>query len=224
LYSSAKDTLLNEIEPRPLSIDEAIPYFQRGAALLDTRSKEEYVEAHVPGSTYIFANEKLGERIGAVLPRGVQIVLLIGTDQDYAEIVRSLAQAGYENIAGYLNGGIAAWEAEGLPTSSGDVEDINVNQLQDMLQSDPALQVVDVRESWEFRMGHVPDALLMPLGELHTHIDELDPDQPVILICATGVRSLSAAALLGRSGFSKMYNVAGGTHAWVDAGFPVERG
>jgi hydroxyacylglutathione hydrolase len=215
---------LNKIEPRPLSIDEAIPYFQRGAALLDTRSKVEYVELHVPGSVYLQADDKLGSRIGSMLPQDVRIVLLKSENQDFAEIVRSLAQVGYDNIAGYLEGGIAAWEEAGLPTTSGDVEDINVIQFHEMMQSEPTLQIIDVREPWEFRMGRVPDARLIPLGELHQHIDKLDPQQPIVLICAHGVRSLSAAALLGRSGFKKMYNVMGGTHAWVDAGLPIEQG
>jgi hydroxyacylglutathione hydrolase len=215
---------LTDIEPRPLSIDEAIPYFQRGAALLDTRSKEEYIQTHVPGSTYIVANEKLAERIGSMLPKGVHIVLLKAEDQDYGAIVHTLAQAGYDGVVGYIEGGIDAWEAEGLPTTSGDIEDIDVMQLQQMLQSESPLQVIDVREPWEFRMGRVPNARLIPLGELHQHITDLDPQQPIALICAHGVRSLSAAALLGQSGFKKMYNVLGGTQAWVDAGLPTERG
>jgi hydroxyacylglutathione hydrolase len=215
---------LNKIEPRPLSIDEAIPYFQRGAALIDTRAKAEYIEAHVQGSIYLQADEKLSSRISSMLPQGAMIVLLKDENQDFAEIVRSLAQVGYDNIAGFLEGGITAWKEASLPTASGDVEDIDVMQLQEMLQSDPSLQVVDVREPWEFRMGRVPGARLIPLGELHHHTADFDPQQSIVLICAHGVRSLSAAAVLGRSGFKKMYNVVGGTHAWVDAGLPIERG
>jgi hydroxyacylglutathione hydrolase len=215
---------LGPIEPRALSIDDALPHFEHGAALLDTRVKEEYIAAHVPGSVYLTANEKLSGRIGFILPLQVRIVLLMGDEQDYGEIVRSLARVGYEDVAGCIDGGIGTWEAAGLPTTSGDVEDINPIQLKEMLQSEPTLQVVDVREPWEFRIGHVPDARLMPLGELQRYIDDLDPERPVALICASGVRSLSAAALLGRCGFKKMYNVAGGTHAWIDAGLPIERG
>ena len=72
-------------------------------------------------------------------------------------------------------------------------------------------------------MGRVPDAVLIPLGDLDDRAGELDPEQPVALICHSGVRSLSAAALLGSKGFKKMYNVAGGTEAWMQQGLPFEQ-
>ena len=67
--------------------------------------------------------------------------------------------------------------------------------------------VVDVREAWEFAQGHVPGARLISLGELAGRVGELDTTTPVALICATGSRSQSAAALLGQKGFETVYNV-----------------
>jgi rhodanese-related sulfurtransferase len=83
--------------------------------------------------------------------------------------------------------------------------------------------VVDVREPWEYRQGHVPGAKLIPLGQLASRLNELDPAHPVAVICASGNRSQSAAALLGQKGFKTVYNILGGTGAWMYSGLEVER-
>jgi sulfur-carrier protein adenylyltransferase/sulfurtransferase len=83
--------------------------------------------------------------------------------------------------------------------------------------------VLDVREPWEFQQGHVPGAILIPLGQLANKVGELDPDRPVAVICQTGNRSQSAAALLGQKNFKKIYNVATGTTGWARQGLPIER-
>ena len=84
--------------------------------------------------------------------------------------------------------------------------------------------MVDVRESWEYAQGHVSGAKLIPLGELTRRLKELDPAQPVAVICASGSRSQSAAALLGQQGYETIYNVIGGTFNWMQSGLPLERG
>ena len=63
----------------------------------------------------------------------------------------------------------------------------------------------------------------MPLGQLSARISELDPEHPVAVICASGNRSQSAAALLGQKGFKTVYNVVGGTGAWLYSGLEIER-
>ncbi|HEX2990074.1 MAG TPA: rhodanese-like domain-containing protein, partial [Anaerolineales bacterium] len=84
--------------------------------------------------------------------------------------------------------------------------------------------VLDVREPWEYQRGHVPGAVLIPLGELSSRLAELDPERPTAVICATGSRSQSAAALLGQRSFKKIYNVLGGTRAWKQQGFEIRSG
>ncbi len=103
------------------------------------------------------------------------------------------------------------------------VKDIRAKELNQMVSNEPGPVLVDVREPWEYAMGHVPGAVLMPLGQLVSRIGELDPNQPVAAICASGSRSQSAAALFGQKGFKKIYNVLGGTDAWRMAGFDLSR-
>ena len=216
---------LGIVEPKPLSIREAIPHFQRGAGLLDTRSKEDFVQAHVPGSVHLEADNQLSNRIGFVFPPDMPVILLLSDPDDYEKVVYSLARVGYDNMVGYLAEGLDAWEKMGLPITAGDIQDIQPSELNDLLIHGNGNRpvVVDVREPWEYQQGHIPGAVLMPLGQLSMRLSELDLEKPIAVICATGNRSQSASALLGQKGFKTVYNVLGGTSQWARSGLELER-
>ncbi len=216
---------LGEVKPKPLTIQEAIPHFQRGAGLLDTRSKEDFVKMHISGSIHLEAGNQLSNRIGFVLPPDVPVILLLADPADYEKVVYSLARVGYDNVVGYLAEGLDIWEKMGLSVTSGDIKDIQPVELSDLLVNGNGSRpvVVDVREPWEYQQGHIPGAVLMPLGQLAARIGELDLEKPVAVICATGNRSQSASALLGQKGFKTVYNVVGGTMQWMRSGLQIER-
>ena len=96
--------------------------------------------------------------------------------------------------------------------------DITVQQAYAMLQNDPNIIVVDVREESEYcgKLGHVEGADNYPYmsGVFQKRYTELDPDKPVLLICHSGNRSNKAAKLLDSKGFLKVYDVRGGMKAW----------
>ncbi|MGD8406158.1 MAG: rhodanese-like domain-containing protein [Anaerolineales bacterium] len=216
---------LGKVESKPLSIQEAITHFQRGAGLLDTRSKADFVQVHIPGSVHLEADDQLSNRIGFVFPPDVPVILLLADPADYEKVVYSLARVGYDNVVGYLAEGLDVWEKMGLPVTSGDIKDIQPVELNDLLINGNGSRpvVVDVREPWEYRQGHIPGAVLMPLGQLATRVGELDLEKPVAVICATGNRSQSGSALLGQKGFKTVYNVVGGTTQWMRSGLQLER-
>lgn len=81
----------------------------------------------------------------------------------------------------------------------------------------PELTVIDVREPAEYRAGHVPGAVLIPLQTIPEKLDEIPQGAPVYVICASGGRSLTATDYLRRTGI-EAYSVSGGTGAWVAAG------
>jgi hydroxyacylglutathione hydrolase len=216
---------LGEIKLMPLSIEESIPHFRRGAAMLDTRPKQAFVQKHVPGAVHLEADDQLSNKIGFILPPELPIVLLVENEEVYRQVVYSLARVGYEaEVVGYLANSLDEWEAKGLPVTSGDIEDINIERLDELLKNSNGSEpvVIDVREPWEFQQGHIPGAILMPLGSLSSQVDKLDHQHPVAVVCATGNRSVSAAALLGQKKFEKIYNVLGGTMAWMQQGLPLE--
>ena len=86
--------------------------------------------------------------------------------------------------------------------------------------------IVDVREADEYAGGHLPDAKNIPVAKLADRINELEKfkDKPIIICCATGMRSNKACAELKKQGFEKLHNLAGGVDAWVGAGYPIKKG
>jgi hydroxyacylglutathione hydrolase len=82
------------------------------------------------------------------------------------------------------------------------------------------MRVIDVRGPAEWRQGHVAVAVNLPLSELAFRIGELN-GEPLALVCGSGYRSTVAASVLERSGFRRLYNVAGGMNAWTEAGLPT---
>jgi rhodanese-related sulfurtransferase len=85
--------------------------------------------------------------------------------------------------------------------------------------------VLDVREPGEFKSGHIPNARNIPVGVLGERTKELEKlkAKPVLLTCASGNRSATAAGSLRKAGFEQVYALAGGMGAWQQAGMPVEK-
>lgn len=85
------------------------------------------------------------------------------------------------------------------------------------------LDVVDVREPREWSNGHVAGSRLVPLDRLRSSLKgELQRDG-IIFVCAAGIRSQAAAKLAEAGGFTRLYNLVGGTRGWVEAGLPLVR-
>lgn len=85
--------------------------------------------------------------------------------------------------------------------------------------------VLDVREDNEYKSGHVLNAKHIPLGKLSQRLGELEKyrEQPIVVVCRSGNRSCAASALLGKQGFSQIYNLNGGVTAWRKANLPLEK-
>jgi rhodanese-related sulfurtransferase len=100
--------------------------------------------------------------------------------------------------------------------------EVSVDELDDLLQQG-SVRVLDVREDWEFRRGHVPGAISVPLGALTARSDGLSRDKPYAVICESGSRSLAATDFLLSRGFDGAVSVKGGTGAWARTQRPLER-
>jgi rhodanese-related sulfurtransferase len=84
------------------------------------------------------------------------------------------------------------------------------------------VEVIDVRDPHEWIDGHVPTARLVPLAEFRKNPKAALEHDGVIFVCAAGVRSEVAARLAAQSGFKEVYNLTGGTRAWLKAGLSLE--
>ena len=90
-------------------------------------------------------------------------------------------------------------------------------------RADGTTQIVDVREPEEWRGGHIPGAIHIPLGQLQQRHGKLDSTRPVIIVCRSGNRSLVAARMLKSVGFGEVKSLAGGMIAWASAGQRIQR-
>ncbi len=87
-------------------------------------------------------------------------------------------------------------------------------------------RVLDVRETAEFAGGHIPDAINIPVAKLGERMHELEKfkGKPLIVCCASGMRSNKACRDLQQQGFAQLYNLAGGVDAWNAASYPLHKG
>ncbi len=216
--------IVGVVEPEPLPLQDAVHYLARGAALVDTRPKAAFKEKHPHGAVHLELGPTISKRAGYVFYPEETIVLLLDSPEDYETAFWELARVGYDNIVGYLEGGMRTWEAAGFPVAAGDVEDVSPKTAYEIVQNGSHAQFIDVRERWEYRQAHPPGITLIPLGELPSRLNELDPDRPVVIICNSGNRSQTAAGILGQNGFRKVYNVLDGIVGWMQQGLPVEQG
>jgi adenylyltransferase/sulfurtransferase len=100
--------------------------------------------------------------------------------------------------------------------SSGGVQEIQPVQLARRLESGEKLEIIDVREPYEWHIGHIPGARLVPLAQIAEEIPRLDKRRETILYCKVGARSAYAAQQLADAGVSEVRNLAGGILRWID--------
>jgi adenylyltransferase/sulfurtransferase len=96
------------------------------------------------------------------------------------------------------------------------VREIQPSQLAERLEGGEALEIIDVREPFEWQIGHIPGARLVPLDRIAAEIPRLDKRRETILYCKVGVRSMFAARQLADAGVSDVRNLAGGILRWID--------
>ncbi len=93
--------------------------------------------------------------------------------------------------------------------------EISVDALSQSLQQPHPPPLLDVREPWEVQLAAIPGSIFMPMGEVPSRAhQELDPDQPLVVLCHHGARSLNVAMWLRQQGFDQAQSLAGGIDQW----------
>ena len=98
---------------------------------------------------------------------------------------------------------------------------ISVDEAKEMMGNGAA--VIDVREMHEYTGGHVPNAGHIPVNTVYARREELPKDKDVIFVCAVGQRSALAAEMAAAAGLTRLFNLEGGTEAWIKSGQRVEK-
>lgn len=186
-----------------------------GAQLVDVRPVRDFGAGHVPGSVSIPLRPVFATWLGWLVEADQPIVVVRNADQDPAEILWQARKVGYDQIAGELDGGLAAWSAAGEPTGSIPVAGVEALD---------GARVLDIRQDTEYDAGHVADADHIELGALAGRAEHL-PDESLVVMCGHGERAMGAASLLALAGHHRVTVLDGGPQDWADrSGNPLEVG
>jgi len=207
-----------ERELKPLELERILELRANGAQILDTREPEEFAAAHLAGSTNIGLSGQYATWAGTILNREKPIVIIANPGRETESAVR-LGRIGFDNVAGYLKGGMESFSSRDELTRKS--ERYSAAFAAEMLASQEAPQFLDVRAPREREQKMIEGSVNIPLNRLPERVGELDKNRPVLVHCAGGYRSSIAASLLEQAGFSDVSEIAGGLAAWELAKLPV---
>lgn len=202
----------------PLAVEEVHGCLERGVLILDVRPPSAFAEAHIPGAYGIALDTPLITWAGWLIQFGSPLILVADSAEERVNAVRQLIRIGYDNLLGYLEGGLGAWAAAGLRTER--VPLMTVKELRERL-TDDNLVLLDVRQDNEWRAGHIPGAVHIENGRLASADLPFAKDQLIAVQCARGYRSMAGLSALRRRGYRNLIQVKGGFNAWQAAGYEV---
>ncbi len=178
----------------------------KNAKILDTRPCKEFAAGFVPTSINIGMTGNLGPWVGEVLV-DVKLPILLVTDQGKEEeTVTRLSRVGFDNVLGYLKGGIAAWKEAEKPLDK--VDCITAEEFEKLYNENT--KVMDVRKPTEYNNEHVLNSVNRPLQMFQSWVSEVDQNEHFYLHCHSGYRSMIVASLLLSHGIKNFTEIAGG--------------
>lgn len=181
-----------------------------GALVLDTRSAQSFKDGFVPRSINIGIKGDFAPWVGAMVPDVKQPLLVVTDEGAQEEVLTRLARVGYDNVMGYLKGGIAAWKSSGKDVDT--IESISAEEFADRFNKNK-IRVVDVRKEGEYEAEHVDGAWHASLQFINQNLAAFSKEEPNYIHCAGGYRSMIAASLLKARGYHNVIDVAGGFNA-----------
>ena len=199
-------------KPRELSTDEIDAF---DGVVIDVRQNFEYGEDHIPNSINIGLGGQFASWAGTLITIGTPLAIVADNEMQIEEAVTRLARVGHETVTGFIL--IHNYKGE-----TKNIEQIPVEEVSELTQTEKFLQFVDVRRVAEHNAGHAPRTFNIPLDKLAADFEKLGPQTPTYVICQGGYRSSIGTSILENAGFEKLYNVTGGTAAWIEAGLGTE--
>jgi hydroxyacylglutathione hydrolase len=207
----------------PLPSVPALPPYEfaaqaTDAQIVDTRMELGFGAAHVPGAVSI-PEGRLASYAGWFLTYNRPILLVTETN-DVSQPVRTLTRLGYDDVAGFLAGGMLAWHTAGLASER--IETITVQELCARLDRDEEPWILDVRSKEEVERNEIPTAHHVHLTQLPERMDDVLKGQRVYVFCGSGLRSMISASLLQRAGYDDVTVILGGLAGWSSVSCPLE--
>ncbi len=193
-----------------------------GALLIDVRTDLQFDDVHIQGSVCIPSfSSGFGSKLAWIADHDREIVFIGRDDADGRRAARLALSVGVRNVAGLLAGGMTNWRQERHPAT--ETERLPAAELPQRMEQDSELQLLDVRELREWNQGHVPGSFFTPWHDIRAIPEGLDPDRPIAVICAAGLRAATAASLLELHGARHVIHVTdGGVPRLVEVGVRLE--
>jgi rhodanese-related sulfurtransferase len=208
----------DKIMPPALAAADVLAHGQKGAWLLDVRDAGPFAAAHPQGAINIGIRGRFETWTGIMIPWGEPFVL-VGSDEEVREAAFRLKRIGYDAPAGFLQDGVEAWKQAKDPIGS--LKLLKAQDLYGQMQSGTAPIVVDVRLPSEWMALRIGNVLNIPINKMFTDSKRLSKDMPVLTVCNSAYRSSMGASVLLKQGFKEVFNMEGGSEAWIAAGLPT---
>jgi len=197
------------VVPQQLGRDALDTTLADGLLVVDMRSREDYVAAHIAGTLSVPMDNTMFSTYVGWFVDYQQPMYFIAPDAEAVEpILIALRAIGIDNVPGYFLPEVVKGDTVSLPT-------FTAQELAERM-TENGLMVLDVRGVTEFAQGHIPGATNIPLGYLPRHLDQLPTDRLIVTNCASGYRSQVAASLLRKLGFTSVANLSEGESVWAE--------
>jgi hydroxyacylglutathione hydrolase len=195
-----------------------------GALLVDVRTDLQFDDVHIHGSICIPSfSSGFGSKLAWLADHDREIVFIGRDDADGRRAAQLALSVGVRNVSGLLAGGMTNWRQERHPATQ--TERLPAAELPERLSEESDLQLLDVRELNEWNAGHVPGSVFTPWHDIKAIPEGLDPELPIAVICAAGVRAATAASLLKLFGAKQVIHVTdGGVPRLAEAGVMLQTG
>lgn len=198
----------------PLTIAEFEKELHAGATVLDARDASVFEKGFVPGSINIGLSGQYAVWVGSILDVKDPLLLITEPGKEEEAVLR-LARVGYENVKGYLTGGMNTWLASGKMVDT--VEAMHPATFSN--QYTPDEHIVDVRNEGEWAGGVIEGAQLIPLSRLVRELPLLDKNNKYYVHCAGGYRSMIACSVLKKYGYKNVVNITGGINLVLETNY-----
>ena len=207
--------------PKELEVADLESALKQSAVVVDTRPAEGFAAGHIPGTLNIPRNKSFLNWSGALIHEDTDLYLITDaeSDEDLKLLYSDLAKIGLSRTVGYFGPRIfSEWGS-----AHGDLQKVRQLDAAELRKTaiNQQVQVVDVRGPDEWRRGHLPGAIHIPLAALPDRLGELRTSNPIVLQCKGGGRSSIATSFLQARGIANVSNLAGGYEGWVKNGFEV---
>jgi hydroxyacylglutathione hydrolase len=204
-------------ELRPL-LAGAFATAAQKSQLVDTRDQVSFGAAHVPGSLSIW-DEILPGFAGWFLTYD-QPVLFVCDPDNSEDILRMMIRIGFDNLSGYLQGGILSWAMAGKALES--IPTLSMAEFCDLMKSETPGFPLDIRSEEEIKGDGFKNCVQIHLTQLLDHLDAVPRDSKILPLCTSGYRSMLAASLLKKEGWEDVALPIGGLAAWQAFGCDFE--